>query len=93
MISFIMSTTQVSASYIPLALIEQCIGKKIWIIMKGDKEIVGTLKGFDDFVNMILEDVTEYTITSAGKNINKVNSLLLNGNNICLLVPGGDHHD
>jgi len=28
-------------------------------VMKGDKEIVGTLKGFDDYVNMVLEDVTE----------------------------------
>ena len=24
-----------------------------------DKEIVGTLLGFDDFVNVVLEDVTE----------------------------------
>ncbi|XP_062474028.1 U6 snRNA-associated Sm-like protein LSm5 isoform X3 [Pezoporus occidentalis] len=28
--------------------------------MKSDKEIVGTLLGFDDFVNMVLEDVTEF---------------------------------
>jgi U6 snRNA-associated Sm-like protein LSm5 len=28
-------------------------------VMKGDKEIVGTLRGFDDYVNMVLEDVTE----------------------------------
>jgi U6 snRNA-associated Sm-like protein LSm5 len=27
--------------------------------MKGDKELVGTLRGFDDYVNMVLEDVTE----------------------------------
>jgi len=27
--------------------------------MKGDKELVGTLKGFDVYVNMVLEDVTE----------------------------------
>ena len=27
--------------------------------MKTDKELVGTLLGFDDFVNMVLEDVTE----------------------------------
>jgi len=27
--------------------------------MKNDKEVVGTLMGFDDFVNMVLEDVTE----------------------------------
>lgn len=27
--------------------------------MKGDKELVGTLLGFDDYVNMVLEDVIE----------------------------------
>jgi len=27
--------------------------------MKGDKELVGTLRGFDVYVNMVLEDVTE----------------------------------
>ncbi|CAI0560964.1 unnamed protein product, partial [Linum tenue] len=34
-------------------------GSKIWVIMKGDKELVGTLRGFDVYVNMVLEDVTE----------------------------------
>jgi len=42
---------------LPLELIDKCIGSKIWIIMKGDKELVGTLIGFDDYVNMVLEDV------------------------------------
>ena len=42
---------------LPLELIDKCIGSKLWIIMKGDKELVGTLIGFDDFVNMVLEDV------------------------------------
>jgi len=27
--------------------------------MKGEKELVGTLRGFDVYVNMVLEDVTE----------------------------------
>ena len=48
-----------SSSVLPLELIDKCIGSRIWIIMKGDKEIVGTLRGFDDYVNMVLEDVTE----------------------------------
>eukprot|EP00968_Pinguiococcus_pyrenoidosus_P013374 scaffold1220_cov259-Pinguiococcus_pyrenoidosus.AAC.46 len=30
--------------------------------MKGDKELVGTLRGFDNYVNMVLEDVTEYEV-------------------------------
>ena len=25
------------------------------VIMKGDKEIVGTLRGFDDYVNMVMD--------------------------------------
>ena len=44
-------------------LIDRCIGSKIWIVMKGDKEFVGTLKGFDDYVNMVLEDVTELYVS------------------------------
>lgn len=31
----------------------------MWVIMRGDKELVGTLCGFDDYVNMVLEDVIE----------------------------------
>jgi len=59
--------------------------------MKGDKELVGILRGFDDYVNMVLEDVTEYETTPEGiKKIAKLDQILLNGNNICLLVPGGE---
>lgn len=32
-----------------------------WILMKtSNKEFVGTLRGFDDYVNVVLDDVTEY---------------------------------
>ena len=40
-------------------LVAKCVGSRIWVIMKGDKELVGTLRGFDDYVNMVLEDVKE----------------------------------
>ncbi|CAM8988463.1 unnamed protein product [Rhodiola kirilowii] len=74
---------------LPSELIDRCIGSKIWVIMKGDKELVGTLRGFDVYVNMVLEDVTEYEITSEGRRITKLDQILLNGNNIAILVPGG----
>ena len=35
--------------------------------MKGDKEFYGRLKGFDDYLNMIMEDVKEFSLTGAGK--------------------------
>jgi len=69
-------------------LIDRCIGSKIWVIMKNDREFTGTLLGFDDFVNMVLEDVTEFEDTPQGKKTTKLSQTLLNGNNICMLVPG-----
>ncbi|OXB54697.1 hypothetical protein ASZ78_015942 [Callipepla squamata] len=38
---------------LPLELVDKCIGSRIHIVMKSDKEIVGTLLGFDDFVSIL----------------------------------------
>ena len=35
-------------------LIDKCVNSKIWVIMKGDREFAGTLKGFDDYVSILL---------------------------------------
>ena len=32
-------------------LIDRCIGSRIWIITKSDREFTGILTGFDDFVS------------------------------------------
>ena len=44
---------------LPLELMDLSIGSRIWVIMKDQNELVGTLVGFDDYVNMVLEDVVE----------------------------------
>jgi len=74
-------------------MIDKCIGSRLWVIMKGDKELVGTLRGFDDYVNMVLDDVTEYELTPDGKRATRLDQILLNGNNIAILVPGGAPDD
>lgn len=66
-------------------LVDKCIGSRIHIIMKNDKEIVGTLLGFDDFVNILLEDVVEYEWTPEGRRVTKLDQILLNGNNITMV--------
>ncbi|MBZ3874816.1 U6 snRNA-associated Sm-like protein LSm5 [Sciurus carolinensis] len=73
---------------LPLELVDKCIGSRIHIMMKNDKEIVMFLR-FDDFVNMVLEDVTEFEITPEGRRTTKLDQIFLNGNNITMLVPGG----
>ncbi|ORY43216.1 like-Sm ribonucleo protein [Neocallimastix californiae] len=78
-----------TSQLLPLELIDKCIGSRIWVIMKGEREFVGTLSGFDDYVSMVLEDVTEYEDTPQGRKITQQEQILLNGNNICMLIPGG----
>ncbi|KAL9958836.1 hypothetical protein ACROYT_G035904 [Oculina patagonica] len=80
---------------LPLELIDKCIGSRIHIVMKSDKEIVGVLLGFDDYVNIlsvyiVLEDVTVYENTPEGRRMTKLDQILLNGNNITMLIPGGE---
>lgn len=38
-------------SWINEELIDKCIGSKIWVIMKSEREFTGTLLGFDDYVS------------------------------------------
>ncbi|KAG7231307.1 hypothetical protein INR49_012145, partial [Caranx melampygus] len=73
-------------------LVDKCIGSRIHIVMKTDKEIVGTLLGFDDF---LFVELTSYCpcsseITPEGRRITKLDQILLNGNNITMLIPGGE---
>jgi U6 snRNA-associated Sm-like protein LSm5 len=70
----------------PLALLEATVGSEVWIIMRGERELKGVLKGYDDYVNLVLEDVREFD--AAGELISSSASMLLNGNNIVGISPG-----
>lgn len=39
-------------SNIFIELIDKCMGSRIFVLMKDEKEVVGTLRGFDDFVSL-----------------------------------------
>jgi small nuclear ribonucleoprotein (snRNP)-like protein len=41
---------------LPLEKIDQAIGGRIHILMRGTKEMVGTLRGFDDYVRPTTEE-------------------------------------
>uniref|UniRef100_A0A8C9T5Y0 U6 snRNA-associated Sm-like protein LSm5 n=1 Tax=Scleropages formosus TaxID=113540 RepID=A0A8C9T5Y0_SCLFO len=86
-----MAATQATnpSQLLPLELVDKCIGSRIHIVMKNDKEIVGTLLGFDDFVSILWRAV-RCEITPEGRRITKLDQILLNGNNITMLIPGGE---
>ncbi|KAG0734007.1 hypothetical protein G6F57_016439 [Rhizopus arrhizus] len=76
-----MSDETVPQTVLPLEVIDRSVGKRVRVLMTGDKEFNGKLIGFDDYVNMVLEDVTE---VDGGAPIKK---MLLNGGHIAMIVP------
>lgn len=82
------STSTVSVeipTVLPLEAIDRAIGSKIKILLTNDKEFNGKLVGFDDFVNVVLEDVTE--VDAEGNEGKPIKKMLLNGAQIAMLCP------
>lgn len=48
-----------------------CLGSIIHIAMKSNKETVETLVKFDDFLDVVLGDITEFGIPLEGKRITR----------------------
>jgi hypothetical protein len=44
--------TRMATRILPLELIDKAIGSQMWILLRGTKEVVGTLRGFDDYVSL-----------------------------------------
>ncbi|RCK64266.1 U6 snRNA-associated Sm-like protein LSm5 [Candida viswanathii] len=79
------NTEAIQQTVLPLEIIDKSVGQKVRVLMTSDKEFYGKLIGFDDFVNMVLEDVTE--IDNSGTKSGPVKKMLLNGSHIAMIVP------
>ncbi|AAS54620.1 AGR130Wp [Eremothecium gossypii ATCC 10895] len=73
---------------LPLEIIDRAINQPIWVLLTSNREFTGTLVGFDDFVNVVIEDVVEYDAPDRAVKRHP-GRMLLSGNNITVLVPGG----
>jgi small nuclear ribonucleoprotein len=45
----------------PLALLEKSIDKRISLLLKDNRVLEGKLKGYDEYMNMVLEETEERT--------------------------------
>ena len=39
---------------LPMGLLEKCIGQRVLVIMKDEKEFIGILNGYNEFFRIIL---------------------------------------
>lgn len=78
------------ADILPLEVIDRTVNSRVHIVLQNNRELVGILRGFDDFVNVILEDSIEYLVDDnfvAREVMTHNGRMLLSGNNITMLIP------
>ncbi len=57
------------------------MGCRVWVLLKGDREVSGILRGHDQYFNLVLEQAEEVGGVPLA-------SMLVNGSQVCCLVPG-----
>jgi small nuclear ribonucleoprotein len=65
---------------VTVQVLKENIGKNIVIKLKGDKVVKGILEKFDQHMNLVLSEATEYKAEEA----TKLGNLLLKGDNIII---------
>ena len=67
----------------PLNVLEKSINKRVQLLLKDNRILEGKLVGYDDYMNMVLEDTEE----TKEDNVRRVGTVVLRGNNVVSIVP------
>ncbi len=64
----------------PQALLEKSVDKRVSLLLKDGRILEGKLTGFDEYMNMVLEETVENN--AAGGEERRLGSVVLRGNNV-----------
>ena len=65
-------------------ILEESLGKIVLVRLRGGKKLRGKLKGFDQHLNLLLEETED--ITNAEK-ARKLGTIILRGDNVIIISP------
>jgi len=65
-------------------ILEQNVGKIVLVRLRGGKKLRGKLKGFDQHLNLVLEDTDD---TTDIENPKKLGLIIVRGDNVVLISP------
>lgn len=68
----------------PLALLEKTIDKRVSLLLKDSRVLEGKLVGYDEYMNMVLEETTERTPANEER---RLGTVVLRGNNVVSISP------
>jgi len=67
----------------PLALMEKTLNKKVSLLLKDNRVLEGKLTGYDEYMNMVLEETEERTAAQT----RRLGTVLLRGTNVVSRAP------
>lgn len=65
-------------------LLAESIGELVLVKLKGNKEVRGILKSYDQHMNLVLTDSEEIQPDGSGR---KVGTIVIRGDNVILISP------
>ena len=65
-------------------ILEQNLSKVVLVKLKGGKSLRGKLKGFDQHLNLVLEETED---TTNSQNIKKLGLIIVRGDNVVIISP------
>jgi small nuclear ribonucleoprotein len=73
----------------PMDLLQNSIGSQVLVELKGRKKIKGKLQGFDQHLNLILEDAEEisFNLDTEEETIITVQKVIVRGDNVVIVSP------
>jgi len=76
--SFYISTCFTPLMALPLDVMEKSLNQKITLLLKDGRLIDGKLTGYDEYMNMVLDEVEE----ANGESKRRLGKIILRGNNV-----------
>ncbi len=73
----------------PLELLQKSIGSQILVELKGRKKLKGRLRGYDQHLNLILDNAEEINIDPESNTelTESIDTVIVRGDNIILISP------
>ncbi|RLI20276.1 RNA-binding protein [Candidatus Bathyarchaeota archaeon] len=71
-------------SEMAIHILEESLDKVVLVRLKGGRSLRGRLKGYDQHLNLVLEDAED---TTDVENVKKLGSIIVRGDNVVIISP------
>ncbi len=72
-----------------MELLQDSIGAQVLVELKGNKKIKGRLRGYDQHLNLVLEDAEEISINpdTSEEDVTHIANVIVRGDNVVIVSP------